>query len=583
MTGAPLMGALGFNDPFHDASFARLDDSGLLHVELERFTRQKLERQSPLLGFLDRMPGDALDGIAAIGVVEGEMLAPLFWQLALAKSAGAGPLPLVDHMLARLTAMQNLVFEVKQGGFTHLGPLDRFRDPLLAFVTHALRPDVRVAVLGHHHCHTANAFLSSPFAEALSVSLDGGGYDFAERDGARELIYGAAYHCTATPFRMTRLPFAPDATGAGAFARVGIRVLDLQFGEEGTVMAMAAHGDPDRFASAMDTPWLWSTHHVVGWDKPGADALTAQIDHLRHQIKTEQDRFDVAAAVQQRAGHLLQAQLQQVVGRHTRALCLSGGLALNCQLVGQVQNWFPWLEHVYVPPAPYDGGLSIGVAQLLRHDLLGVPAPCPAFMPFASGPAAPVADILAACHPRQPAPATVGEVAQRLAAGQVGARFAGGAESGRRALGHRSILADPRNGAVRERINTVVKHRAWFRPLAPMVLAEHAQEWFECAPGFASPNMSHALRVRNGMGGYIPAVIHRDGTARVQTIHQALTPGLHALLSAFFELTGIPVLLNTSFNDQEPIVQTPGEAVSCYDRSGLDFVYFADPGLLLAR
>ena len=93
MTGAPLMGALGFNDPFHDASFARLDDSGLLHVELERFTRQKLERQSPLLGFLDRMPGDALDGIAAIGVVEGEMLAPLFWQLALAKSAGVGVLP----------------------------------------------------------------------------------------------------------------------------------------------------------------------------------------------------------------------------------------------------------------------------------------------------------------------------------------------------------------------------------------------------------------------------------------------------------------------------------------------------------
>ncbi len=578
-----MNGALGFNDPFHDSSYARLDDDGLLHVELERFTRQKLERQSPLLGFLDRMPGDALDGVGAIGVTEGEMLAPMFGLLAAAKSAGAGPEPLVDHMLTRLTAAQEVVHEVKQGGFTDLGQLDRFREPLTVFVRHALRPDVRVAMLGHHHCHTANAFLSSPSAEALSVSLDGGGYDYNERDGAREQIYGAAYRCTAEPFRMVRQPFAPDVTVAGAFARVGTRVLDLQFGEEGTVMAMAAFGDPARFASALAPGWLWSSNQVVAWDQPGSAALEAQLDGLRRQIKTEQDRFDVAAALQHRAGDHLYAQLSQQMTRETRALCLSGGLALNCQLVGQVQRWFPWLEHVYVPPAPYDGGLSIGVAQLLRHGLMDVPAPRPKFMPFASGPAAPVSEILAACHPRQPMPVTPADVAQRLATGRIGGRFAGGAESGRRALGHRSILADPRQVAARTRINTAIKHRAWFRPLAPMILAEHASEWFDCPPGFESPNMSHALRVRDGMGGYIPAVIHQDGTARVQTVHAALTPGLHALLSAFFELTGVPVLLNTSFNDQEPIVQTPAEAVDCFERTGLDFLYFADLGLLLQR
>ncbi len=578
-----MTGALGFNDPFHDSSYARLDDAGLLHVELERFTRQKLERQSPLLGFLDRMPGDALDGVAAIGVTEGETLAPMFWHLAMAKSAGAAAEPLVEHMLARLTAAQDLVFDVKQGGFTHLGPLDRFRDPLLAFLGHALRLDVRVAVLGHHHCHTANAFLSSPYTEALSVSLDGGGIDYASRDGAPEQIYGAAYRCTAEPFRMTRLPFAPDVTVAGAFARVGTRVLDLQFGEEGTIMAMAAYGDPARFASAMAPGWMWSPNQVVAWDQPGAAALTAQLNGLRDQVRTEQDRFDVAAALQHWAGDHLRAQLTPLVTPGTRALCLSGGLALNCQLVGQVQGWFPWLAHVYVPPAPYDGGLSIGVAQVLRHGRMGVPAPRPAYMPFASGPGATPAGIMAACYPRQPVPATPADVAGRLAAGQIGGRFAGGAESGRRALGHRSILADPRQAAARTRINTAIKHRAWFRPLAPMILAEHVAEWFDCPPGFESPSMSHALRVRDGMGEYIPAVIHRDGTARVQTVHAALTPGLHALLSAFFELTGVPALLNTSFNDQEPIVQTPAEAVDCFDRTGLDFLYFADPGLLLAR
>ena len=576
--------ALGFNDPFHDSSFARLDDNGLHHVELERFTRQKLERQSPLLGFLDLMPGTALDGVAAIGVVEGDLLAPLFWRIALVKAAQAGPEPLTNQLMAVLAANQDRPLEDTQAGLTHLGALDRYRDRLLAFVTHALRPDVRVAILGHHYCHVANAFLSSPFDTALSVSLDGGGYDFADGDGGRELIYGAAYRCTAGPLRLTRVPFAPDVTAAAAFARIGTRVLELRFGEEGTVMAMAAYGDPARFRAALQPAWLWSTHHVLKSDE-GRDGLANQLNGLRRDMKTEQDRFDLAAALQVEATAKVHAQLRLVVTPDVRALCLSGGLFLNCQIVGQVQGWFPWLERVYVPPAPYDGGLSIGVAQALRHVALGVPAPRPRFMPFASGPAAPVFDIIAACRARrlQPAAATVADVAARIASGQIGARFGGGAESGRRALGHRSILADPRDAGVRDRINATIKHRAPFRPLAPMILAEDVQDWFHCPPGFASPTMSHAIPVRDGMAPHIPAVVHRDGTARVQTVHRELTPGLHDLLTAFADITGVPILLNTSFNDQEPIVQTPAEAVECFLRTGLDFLYFAEPGLVLSR
>lgn len=575
--------ALGFNDPFHDASFARLDDHSLHHVELERFTRQKMERQSPLLGFLDLMPGTALDGVAAIGVVEGDLLAPLFWHIARARTAAAAPDALSDELLTALAVTQDLQLEVVQAGLTHLGTLDRYRDRLRAFVTVALRPDVQLAILGHHQCHAGNAFLSSPFDDALSVSLDGGGYDFAT-DGARELIYGAAYRCTAEPLRLTRLPFAPDMTAAGAFARVGTQVLDLRFGEEGTVMAMAAYGDPARFRAALQPAWLWSTQPVLEADA-GRDGLAQQIAGLRRAMKTEQDRFDLAAALQAQAAATVHAQLRQVVTPDIRALCLSGGLFLNCQIVGQVQGWFPWLERVFVPPAPYDGGLSIGVAQLLRHVTLGVPAPRPRFMPFASGPAAPVFDFIAACRARrlEPVSATPADVATRLASGQIGARFEGGAESGRRALGHRSILADPRDARVRDRINATIKHRAPFRPLAPMILAEDVQDWFHCPPGFQSPTMSHAIAVRDGMAPHIPAVIHRDGTARVQTVHRELTPGLHDLLTAFADITDVPILLNTSFNDQEPIVQTPAEAVECFLRTGLDFLYFAEPGLLLAR
>lgn len=579
-----MKAALGFNDPFHDSSFARLDDHGLHHVELERFTRQKMERQSPLLGFLDLMPSGALDGVAAIGVVEGDLLAPLFWRIMRAKELQNRPDTLTDQLLTALAATQDLQLEVVQAGLTHLGTLDRYRDRLRAFVTYALRPDVQIAILGHHQCHTANAFLSSPFDDALSVSLDGGGYDFAGADGGRELIYGAAYRCTAEPLRLTQVPFAPGLTAAGAFARVGTQVLDLRFGEEGTVMAMAAYGDPARFRATLKPAWLWSTQHAVETDA-GRDRLAQQLAGLRRQIKTEQDRFDLAAALQVQAAATVHAQLQQVVTPDVRALCLSGGLFLNCQIVGQVQGWFPWLERVFVPPAPYDGGLSIGVAQILRHVALGVPAPRPRFFPFASGPAAPVFDIIAACRSRrlEPMPAMAGDVATRLASGQIGARFEGGAESGRRALGNRSILADPRNGGVRERINATIKHRAPFRPLAPMILAEDAQDWFRCPPGFMSPTMSHAIPVRDGMAPHIPAVVHRDGTARVQTVHRELTPGLHDLLTAFADITDVPILLNTSFNDQEPIVQTPAEAVECFLRTGLDFLYFAEPGLLLSR
>ena len=581
-----MTAVLGFNDPFHDASFCRLDDSGLHHVELERFTRRKLERQSPLLGFLDLWATPALEGVGAIGVVEGDGLAPLFWRMLQARGLRASAGPLATELLASLVQQQAAVPADAQAPLTSLGTLDRYHDRLLAFVTRALAPETALAVLGHQYAHCANAFLSSPFASALSISLDGGGHDFAGADGTggRAVVYGAAYRCTARPFTMQRAAFVPDVTVAGAFARVGTGVLDLRFGEEGTVMAMAAYGDPARFYAALEPAWVWSTHYVV--DSPeGRAGLAGQIKALRKVLRTEQDRFDLAAALQRHAEIKVEAQLRTVVTQADRALCLSGGLFLNCQIVGQVQGWFPWLEHLFVPPAPYDGGLSIGVAQVLRHGVLGMEAPMPALMPFASGPGAPVLDILASCRARrlEPVAATVTDVAQRLAAGQIGARFEGGAESGRRALGHRSILADPRNAGVRDRINKLIKHRAPFRPLAPMVLAEAVQDWFRCQPGFASPYMSHALRVREQCAPDIPAVVHQDGTARVQTVHAALTPSLHGLLAAFEVETGVPVLLNTSFNDQEPIVQTPGEAIECFVRTGLDFLYFAEAGLVLAR
>ncbi len=580
------MSVLAFNDPFHDASYCWLDGAGPQHIELERFTRRKLDRLSPLLGALLLEPDWAarLDEVQALAVVEGEFLAPLFRRIVAAKARGVTDAsPLTHALLQALGADQARVLPMEVSAQTQLGDLRPYRAGLEQFVRHALRPTVRVAVLGHHHCHAAHAFFDSPFDEALSVSLDGGGYDFvAGPGGPRTEVYGSVFDGQGAS--VTAREWVTDLSFASAWARMTRHVFGLNFGEEGTVMAMAALGRPARFGAAVSAPWIWQPAEALA-TPDNARSYVAQIGELRRAIRGEQDRFDMAAALQQQTEYGVEAFLREVVGEDVRNLCLSGGLFLNCQVMGQVQAALPWVERVFVPPAPYDGGLSVGAAEIMWHGDLGMPRTIQALAPFATGPAYSEADIRGAARERQVGlqHAAAAHVAALLASGRIGALFAGPAESGRRALGHRSILADPQNPMSRGRINGYIKRRAEFRPLAPSVLAEHVHDWFEASPDFASPYMSFALKVRRDRAARIPAVLHADGTARVQTVHRELTPHFHALLTAWNELTGVPVLLNTSFNENEPIVQTPDEALDCYGRTPLDFLYFADAGLLACK
>lgn len=170
---------------------------------------------------------------------------------------------------------------------------------------------------------------------------------------------------------------------------------------------------------------------------------------------------------------------------------------------------------------------------------------------------------------------------EALVAGKIIALFQGPSESGRRALGNRSIIADPRDPSMKDVLNRIVKKRQWFRPFAPMILIEEVPNWFEAPAGFESPYMSFAVPFQNDKGELVPAVRHQDGTARVQTVHRDLTPLTHQLLEAWRARTGVPILLNTSFNDSEPIVETPQQAVATMLRSGIDAIYFADFDLLV--
>lgn len=231
---------------------------------------------------------------------------------------------------------------------------------------------------------------------------------------------------------------------------------------------------------------------------------------------------------------------------------------------GRVLRESPF-ERVHVPYAPGDSGAAIG-AGLLAAGVRPQPNTHPS--PYL-GPAFTEEQILrdlAGCGLQAARPADIHRATARLiAAGEIVGWVQGAMELGPRALGHRSILADPRRADMQARVNQTVKYRETFRPFAPAVLAERASEWFEDA--HPSPYMSFALRVRDPR---IPAVTHVDGTGRLQTVSRDASPSFHRLISTFADETGIPVVLNTSFNVRgEPIVCSPTDAIRCFFGSGL--------------
>ena len=159
--------------------------------------------------------------------------------------------------------------------------------------------------------------------------------------------------------------------------------------------------------------------------------------------------------------------------------------------------------------------------------------------------------------------------------------FGGGSESGRRALGNRSILADPRSPDTKDIINEKVKHRQWFRPFAPSVLRDDVDEWFEI--DVDSPYMTTVIKFKEDKRDKVPAVVHFDGSARLQTVTEDDNEWYYNFIKKFKEKTGVPIVLNTSFNDREPIVETPAHAIDCFLRTNIDYLYFRDYGILVSK
>jgi carbamoyltransferase len=453
---------------------------------------------------------------------------------------------------------------------------DRFRQRMKTLGS--LFPNARVRCVPHHVAHGMYAVAASGFSEAAVLIIDSLGETCTTSIGS-----GLAGPGGDVRYRIRESISDPASLGyayGAVTAHLGWRRGD----EEGTVMALAATGDPARFRDLLArairlTPAGFALSPNLlplrvlrhGWRRVTPAFTEATCPPRGHDDAVTQVHADVAAALQERTEEVmvhLAHRAQVVTG--ARRLCLGGGVAMNCVGIGKILEGGQW-DEVYVPPAPGDSGTSIGAAlaacravtgsvpgDLVRSCYLG-----PAYPGFT--PAAIPAPGLAARQVTDPAR----YLAEQLAAGKIAGLFQGRLEAGPRALGNRSILASPLIPDVAGRLNAAVKFREPFRPFAPVVLAEHAADYF-CL-GQASPFMSIAVPVTDLARSKIPAVVHANGTARVQTLAREHNPFLAEVLSHFTALTGVPVLINTSLNVKgKPISGTPEMAIECLASSGLD-------------
>jgi carbamoyltransferase len=451
----------------------------------------------------------------------------------------------------------------------------------------------------HHQAHLASAFFVSPFEHACLLSADGLG-DFASTmcgfgvGNRMEIDWAIAF---------------PHSLGL-YYTAITQYLGFLKFGDEYKVMGLAAYGQPEQLEAFRDILCYdhkfngfylglkYFTHHRTGPEMAWAESdkmpalgklfseeMPRKLGRARApEEPLEQRHLNLAASLQAR---LEEVYFRMLAINRTRsplkALCLAGGVAFNCVANGKIFD-HTGFEQIYVQPAAGDAGLAVGAAFYVWHQKLGKPRSF--VMDHAYwGPGYSREEICRAIDSNGLAHSgySVAELSEQelprraaaiIADGKILGWFQGRAEWGPRALGNRSIVADPRRPEMKEILNRRIKHREVFRPFAPSILAENTPEYFE--KSHPSPFMTLAYGVRAEKRDKIPAPTHVDGTGRLQTVTREANPRYHALISAFRDLTGVPVVLNTSFNDNEPIVCRPEEAIDCFLRTQMDALVLGD-------
>jgi carbamoyltransferase len=438
----------------------------------------------------------------------------------------------------------------------------------------------------HHRAHLASAFFVSPFEEAACLSVDGFG----------DFVSTMTGHGVGN--KIDVLDWVEYPHSLGTFYTATTQYLGFnQYGDEGKVMGLAPYGTPryiDKFRQIVrllpnglfELNLDFFTHHSLGvemtWDS-GTPILgpiwsAAYADTFGQARKRgepiDQRHQDIAASLQTMTEEALEHICNEL---HRKVpvdrLCLAGGVALNCTFNGMIRERTAFKD-VFIQPAAGDDGTAVGAAYWVLNQVSGKPRSFVMRHPYTGSAfsddqiASIVEQRSIRAHQHAGMEETARETARLMADGNVVGWFQGAMEYGPRALGNRSIVVDPRRAEMKDVLNSRIKRREPFRPFAPSILLEEVGNYFE--QDYPSPFMLMAYRVREDKRSAIPAVTHVDGTGRLQTVDRDVNPVYWGLIKAFQEHTGVPVILNTSFNENEPIVRTPDEALNCFLKTRMD-------------
>jgi len=447
----------------------------------------------------------------------------------------------------------------------------------------------------HHRAHLASAFFVAPFDDAAVISIDGFG-DFVSA------MWGAGSRGHIETFGEVGFPHS-----LGIFYTAITQYLGFpHYGDEYKVMGLAPYGKPSMmdamrqivqvkgdgtFALNLD----YFTHHSVGLDmvwRGGAPVIgpiySSRLPELLGPARAAEDPLeerhkDIAASMQamfEEAFFALASRLYEKT-RNPR-LCIAGGCGYNSVANGLVFDRSPFRD-VYIQAAAGDAGGAIGAAYWVWNQELGNARSF--VMDHAYwGPAYDDAEIDAAIaarhteleaarcalHREESEPELCRRTAERVAAGDVVGWFQGRMEWGPRALGNRSIVCDPRRGDMKRILNDKIKRRESFRPFAPSIVREAVGDWFET--DYDVPFMLQVYQIREEKRALIPAVTHVNGSGRLQSVTESQNARYYHLIEAFRDLTGVPIVLNTSFNENEPVVNTPAQALDCFLRTNMDLL-----------
>jgi len=454
----------------------------------------------------------------------------------------------------------------------------------------------------HHQSHAASAFFASPYAEAAFLTLDGVG-EWATTS------YGVGRNNQIELQSELRFPHSLGLLYSAFTYFCGFKVNSGEY----KLMGLAPYGEPryvdliyDQLVDLKDDGSFRLNLDYFNYCT-GLTMTNRRFDRLfggpprRPESPLAQREMDLARSVQEVTEEIMLRMVRHVhAATGMKQLCLAGGVALNCVANGRILREGPF-DAIWIQPAPGDAGAALGAALFGWHEYLEQPRSADGVQDamqgaylgpeFDSGSIRQILETEGAVYRELGESALIAEVASLLAAEQVVGWFQGRMEFGPRALGNRSILADARSPKMQRQVNLKIKFREGFRPFAPIVLEEKAAAWFDLpvpSSYMLLVAQVHADQLRQlsdeewgrvGLGkldvprSTIPAVTHVDGSARIQTVSASTNPLLHRLLSRFEELTGCPVLVNTSFNVRgEPIVCTPREALRCFLSTDIDYL-----------